>query len=53
MKHKYLNDKLELEMKDIPDMFKPLNYLPLVLRKKIMKSIPKFLKLKKIPLSSW
>ncbi len=36
-------------MKDIPDMFKPLTYLPLALRKKIMKSIPKFLKLKKIP----
>lgn len=36
-------------MKDIPDMFKPLTYLPLELRKKIMKSIPRFLKLKKIP----
>jgi len=33
-------------MKDIPDMIKPLTYLPLKLRKKIIKAIPKSLKLK-------
>ncbi|MBX4271818.1 glycosyltransferase [Clostridium estertheticum] len=33
-------------MKDIPDMIRPLTYLPLGLRKKIIKSIPKSLKLK-------
>jgi hypothetical protein len=33
-------------MKDVPDNVKPLTYLPLGLRKVIMKSIPKFLKLK-------
>lgn len=33
-------------MKGVPDMIKPLTYLPLGLRKLIMKSIPKALKLK-------
>lgn len=33
-------------MKDIPDMIKPLTYLPLVIRKLILKSIPNALKLK-------
>jgi UDP:flavonoid glycosyltransferase YjiC (YdhE family) len=33
-------------MKDVPDMIKPLTYLPLVVRKLILKSIPNALKLK-------
>lgn len=33
-------------MKDVPDMIKPLTYLPFGLRKRIIKSIPKSLKLK-------
>lgn len=33
-------------MKDIPDMIKPLTYLPLKFRRKIIKSIPKSLKMK-------
>ncbi|ADK15979.1 MULTISPECIES: nucleotide disphospho-sugar-binding domain-containing protein [Clostridium] len=39
-------DTLNKLMKDIPDMVRPLTYLPLKLRKKIIKSIPKSLMLK-------
>lgn len=33
-------------MKDIPDMMKPLTYLPIGIRRRIIKSIPKSLKMK-------